>query len=148
MSDFPCCDQMTHHESEDGFTPFEVVLRFDYPAPPITANRSYHWRAKGRLTKDIRTATALLARRLPPLGKCRVSLVWVVTDRRRRDGGENVTPTMKPMIDGLVDAGVVTDDTGDLVVRESPTVKWIPKTEDVAHMELTITKLPTNGVSK
>jgi len=141
MSDFPCCDQMTHHEPADGFTPFEVVLRFDYPRPPITANKSYHWREKARLTKDIRTATAFLAARLPALGKCRVSLVWVVTDRRRRDGGENVTPTMKPMIDGLVDAGVVTDDTGDLVVRDSPTVRVIDKKTDVAHMELRIEKI-------
>ena len=29
MSDFPCCDQMTHHEPADGFIPFEVVLPTD-----------------------------------------------------------------------------------------------------------------------
>jgi len=141
MTDFPCCEQMTHSQPEDGFTPFEVVLRFDYQSPPITANKSYHWRAKARLTKDIRQATALLARRIPAPGKCRVSLTWVVTDRRRRDGGENVSPTLKPMIDGLVDAGVVLDDTPDLLVRDSPIVVWIDKKTDVAHMELRIEKI-------
>ena len=141
MSDFPCCDQMTHHESEDGFTPFEVVLRFDYAAPPITANKQYHRMQKARLTREIRTAAGLLAKRIPPLGKCRVSLTWVVTDRRRRDGAENVTPTLKPMIDGLVDAGVVTDDTPDLVERPMPVIQWIDKKTDVAHFELRIEKI-------
>jgi hypothetical protein len=28
MTDFPCCEQMTHHQTEDGFEPFEAVLRF------------------------------------------------------------------------------------------------------------------------
>jgi len=141
MTDFPCCDQMTHHEPEDGFIPFVTVLKFDYPRPPITANKSYHWREKARLTKDIRQATALLAHRIPPLGKCRVSLVWVVTDGRRRDGGENVTPTLKPMIDGLVDAGVVLDDTPDLVTRDMPFIQRINKEEGVAHMQLRIEKI-------
>lgn len=119
---------------------FATVLQFDYKRPPVMANdRFSHWAVKARLVRDIRTATKLLAHRLPELGRIRVSLVWIVTDKRRRDGGENVTPTLKPMIDGLVDAGVVTDDTPDLVERVMPTIRY--EQGGVARMELRIEKL-------
>ena len=120
----------------DGTEGFSTVLQFDYPRPPITANGRYnHW-SKARLNKDVRLATKLLARRIPFLGHIRVSLVWVVKDHRRRDGGENITPTLKPMIDGLVDAGIVLDDTPDLVERIMPVVEF--RQGATPHMELTV----------
>ncbi|WP_162786781.1 hypothetical protein [Janibacter anophelis] len=38
-------------------------------------------------------------------------------DRRRRDE-DNLFATLKPLADGLVDAGVVADDTPDLMRKE------------------------------
>ena len=115
---------------------FTATLQFDYPRPPITANKSYHWRAKAKLTKEIRQATKLLAHLIPALGKIHVSLVWVVKDHIRRDGGENVAPTLKPMIDGLVDAGVVVDDSPQYVIRDMPKVQY--EKGATPHMELRI----------
>ena len=62
--------------------------------------------------------------------------MWVVKDHIRRDGNENVTPTLKPMIDGLVDAGVVLDDTEAYVIRDMPTVQY--EKGATPHMELRI----------
>lgn len=118
---------------------FSATLTFDYKRPPITANDRMHWARRAALVSAVRTATKLLAHRLPALGRIRVALVWIVTDRRRRDGGENITPTLKPMIDGLVDAGVVTDDTPDLVERVMPTIRY--EQGGTPHMELRIEKL-------
>ena len=122
----------------DGLRPtaFLTTLFFDYPRPPITANKTYNRWAKADLTRNIRRATKLLAHRIPALGKIHVSLVWVVKDRIRRDGGENVAPTMKPMIDGLVDAGIVVDDSPQYVIRDMPTVLY--EKGATPHMELRI----------
>ncbi|WP_157509574.1 hypothetical protein [Leifsonia sp. Root4] len=119
--------------------PFVTVLHFDYPRPPIAANDRTHWAHKARLTKQVRAKTAELAKRIPELGRIRVSLVWVVKDRRRRDGGENITPTLKPMIDGLVDAGIVEDDTQEQVTRDMPLIEY--RAGAVAHMELRIEEI-------
>jgi len=115
---------------------FTTTLYFSYPRPPITANKTYNRWAKADLTRNIRRATKLLAHRIPALGKIHVSLVWVVKDHIRRDGNENVTPTLKPMIDGLVDAGVVLDDTEAYVIRDMPTVQY--EKGATPHMELRI----------
>lgn len=117
-------------------------LIFDYKRPPISANSRFrHWSEKSRLVKDIRTASKLLAARLPYMQHIEVSLVWVVADRRRRDGGENLAPTLKPMIDGLVDAGVVDDDDQAHVTRGPSVVEYRPGA--VPHMVLTVREVVT-----
>lgn len=117
-----------YHDS-DGGGPDTHELVFDYARPPLTANQRLHWRERADRTAGVRTSARLLARRIPYLGRCEVSLVWVVTDRRRRDA-DNIVPTMKAMCDGLVDAGVVSDDTPDLMVKRMPEIRMGSK----AHM--------------
>jgi crossover junction endodeoxyribonuclease RusA len=117
----------------------QFPLHFDYPRPPLSANGSYNRYQKARLVRDIRLATKLLANRLPDLGRIEVSLTWYVKDHIRRDGGENMAPTLKPMIDGLVDAGVVADDTGDLVVRGPSLVEYVQGCKP--HMVLLVRRL-------
>lgn len=104
----------------------EYILTFPLLArPPLTANQRLHHFAKARITRDLREATASLARHagIPPLGRCEVSLTWYVKDRRRRDA-DNIVPTLKAMCDGLVDAGVVVDDTPDLMVKHMPRIEY------------------------
>ena len=140
MTDFPCCEQMTHHESEDGFTPFEVVLRFEHTRPPISMNDRLHRMAEAKLTAAMRLEAGVAARRIPELGRCEVTLTWFVTDKRRRDN-ENPMPSLKAWCDGIVDAGVVIDDTEEFMVKNMPRIVWIDKKTDVAHMELRIEKI-------
>ena len=96
-------------------------LEFSYDRPPVTANQRLHWRRKADLTAGIRTTTRYLARRIPELGRCEVTLTWYVTDNRRRDA-DNVVPTLKAMCDGLVDAGVVADDVPSLMKKNMPVI--------------------------
>lgn len=101
-------------------------LRYDYTKPPLTANQRLHWGTRANLTSALRDETRLRAKAacIPALGRCDVSLIWAVTTKHRRDA-DNVVPTLKAMCDGLVDAGVVTDDTPDLMVKHMPVIKYI-----------------------
>jgi crossover junction endodeoxyribonuclease RusA len=112
------------------------TLRYDYTRPPLTMNQRIHWRTRAKLTKDIRVATCVLARRIPDLGRCTVALTWYVTDRRVRDA-DNLVPTLKAMCDGLVDAGVARDDRPEYMHKLMPEIVLIPK-ETAAHMVLTV----------
>ena len=115
-----------------------VTMRLDYGRPPLTANGREHWRTKERLAKNLRTAAVWAARssHVPEYPRIHVSLVWVVNDRRRRDGGENLAPTLNPLIDGLVDAGVVADDDPQHVIRDMPTIRY--EAGSRPHLELTV----------
>jgi crossover junction endodeoxyribonuclease RusA len=102
------------------------TLTFDYPSPPITANQRHHWRKKAALTKQVRAATYLLAKnaQVPAMGRCEVRLAWYVATKHRRDA-DNVVPTLKAMCDGLVDAGIVPDDTPAEMVKFMPEVVYL-----------------------
>lgn len=89
---------------------------------PITLNQRMHWANKAHETKRIRTEVWARARAagIPNLdGRCEVQLVYRPPDKRRRDS-DNLAPTFKAAVDGLVDAGVLSDDTDDLVTRLHP----------------------------
>jgi hypothetical protein len=124
------------------------TLTFDWPRPPLTMNDRLHWRTKADKTRMMRQAASWQARvsRLPAdLSHVIVALTWVVTDRRRRDGGENLAPTYKALLDGLVDYGVVVDDDPAHVTRGPSIVSYRPN--DVAHMELHIAVRANNSTA-
>lgn len=78
----------------------------------LTSNQRPHWAVRHRKTKYLRglakdTAQAL---RVPPLRRARID-AWVTwPDGRRRDR-HNLSPTVKALVDGIVDAGVLPDDS-------------------------------------
>lgn len=69
---------------------------------------------RSALTRKWREAFAQLCQveRLPPLEWFTVEAIPVCQDRRRPDVG-NIMPAVKAAIDGIVDAGVVPNDTDD-----------------------------------
>ena len=93
---------------------WEITL--PWAKPPLSLNDRMDWRTKHRWTKTLRQAAWALAKQaqIPALGSCSVELLYVPRDRRRRDE-DNLFATLKPLADGLVDAGVVVDDTPDLM---------------------------------
>lgn len=95
---------------------------FDWPRPPLTANQRLHYMARARITRDVRTAAAYAFRNFPEVEKVRVELVWVVTDKRRRDV-DNIVPTLKAVCDGLVDVEIVPDDTPQYMEKVMPTIE-------------------------
>lgn len=90
---------------------------------PLSLNGREHWRLKAQQVKAVRETTAWLARAagIPPLGLVRVDLHYRPRDKRRRDP-LNLVATLKPVEDGLVDAGVIPDDTPDHLVPTMPTI--------------------------
>ena len=94
---------------------WEIVLPWD--KPPLSLNQRHkHWSAPARWTRTLRGGAHLLAlqAKIPELDACTVTLLWLPPERRPRDE-DNMYPTMKALADGLVDAGVVPDDTPDLM---------------------------------
>lgn len=113
-------------------------LKLPWVKPPLSLNdRDAHWAVTAKKKKDVRTTTALLARRagIPRLETARVRLVWLVSDRRRRDR-ENITATLKPAIDGLVDAGVVEDDTWWVVTESSCSIALVEKGGEGVYLQV------------
>lgn len=92
----------------------------DYVSP----NKRVHWTARSRLNRVWRHAAKNLAKeaRIPRLQHARVELHFWPGDRRRRDPDNLVSGVMKPCVDGLVDAGVLADDTAVQVERVFPVI--------------------------
>lgn len=114
------------------------TYRLDWRSPPLTENQRLHHHAKARIVKDVRLTGALLARGLRGSGRVEVTLTWIVPDHRRRDE-DNIVPTLKALCDGLVDAGVVPDDTPAFMVKNMPVIRVVPGA--LAHMELAVEPL-------
>lgn len=115
-----------------------TVLTFDWPRPPLNANQRLHWAQKAKLTRTIREITKMTVRRdgLWAADQITVQLTWVVTDKRRRDS-DNIYPTFKAMCDGLVDAGIVADDTPEYMDKRAPLIRYEPGGN--ARLELEVT---------
>lgn len=108
-----------------------IVIPLSHTKPPITANNRLHWAQRARIVKDLRTEAFLRARsqRLPSADKITFRLHYRPRDNRRRDVG-NLMPTHKALLDGIVDAGIVEDDTpryvDELMPRIHPPSKGEP----------------------
>ena len=120
--------------------PFSTTFRFDWTKAPLSLNYQMNRFVKAQITKELRTTMKELAKHIPHMARCRVSLVWVVTDKRRRDE-DNLVATLKPLCDGLVDAGIVDDDTKAFMDKDMPAVMWVSRTTDCTHFEFTVTEV-------
>lgn len=98
-----------------------AMIRIPQPVHQLTLNQRLHWADKGRTVKAWRYAAAWCAVQFAPR-PWPASLVAVSLEVRgagRRDP-HNWFPTVKPIIDGLVDAGVWPDDTPQWVTTLEP----------------------------
>lgn len=80
-----------------------------------------HWRKKASITKAIREHVAEHALAIPACSATAVTLYYVPRDGRRRDA-DNLILVLKAACDGLVDAGIVPDDTPELMRKHMPIV--------------------------
>lgn len=96
----------------------ELVIRFVPPGDRISMNDRLHWRPLRRLTRLWRQAAHTGALDAFPgrgpagrcQGPCLVRVAFPVADPGRRRDPHNMAPTVKAIVDGLVDAGVWPDD--------------------------------------
>jgi Holliday junction resolvase RusA-like endonuclease len=94
-------------------------------------NDRMHWARKAGITSKWRQAGHMYARRqgVKGLAPSNVKVTFEVSDPRRRRDPMNAVPTVKALIDGLVDAGVWPDDNQDWVtVIEPAFVKGVGRT--------------------
>jgi crossover junction endodeoxyribonuclease RusA len=99
--------------------------RFDLPITrPISLNGRYgHWAAQRRDSNTLKAAVVVLARNacIPHLDRFTAELHYEPRDNRRRDV-DNLVPTLKHVVDGLVLAGVADDDDHTRYVLSSPVI--------------------------
>ena len=99
-----------------------TVIRFPigHERPPLSLNDRMHWGRKAKIVAELRGTCRLLTEQAMKRNKkplrlpLRVSLVWVVTDRRERDH-DNRMATLKPCIDGVADALGISDKHTNIV---------------------------------
>lgn len=105
--------------------PQSASFEFLQPGKLLSLNDRSHWSTQARLKKAWRGTTGWAALQLPKAfrpaeTKILVEVVLPVKRMQRRDG-HNFVATVKPIVDGLVDAGVVTDDDTTRVLTSEPT---------------------------
>lgn len=93
------------------------TVRVTAPAQFLNTNKRLHGRAAAQTVKAWRDAgnTHARAAKLPALGKARITATLHFTDRKRRDD-HNYFPTVKALIDGLVDYGLLPDDSREYLL--------------------------------
>lgn len=134
------------HPASGGQAPAELnewVLVFGYHRNPIPMNgsRGSHY-AHSSKVKGVRRTTFREAgyAGIPRLEHCRVQLTWFVLDARRRDT-VNLSFTLKAMQDGLVEAGVVPDDTPDRMDTGKTLITRVDhRKHSQGWMELTVSR--------
>lgn len=120
-----------------------ITIPLPYRRPPLTLNVQLHHQVKARVVKQVRRDGWLLAKSLKirPMRAVITELVWFKGDNRRADA-VNIAVTLKPLEDGLVDAGVLPDDSADRVLSSRTSVilkRDDPYPERGPRMELRIT---------
>lgn len=95
----------------------------------LTANGRMHWAPKAKRTRALRDLAHVTAKaeRIGTLGSTHVAAFIGYTRNGKADPA-NAAPTVKALIDGLVDAGVWPDDDHTHVI--GPTYLRDPKTTD------------------
>ena len=83
--------------------------------PLLNANGREHWSKRAHITSDIRMLSRNLSSHIPRLDKVKIKAIYYAPNNRRRDMS-NLFPSVKGMVDGLVDSGVLKDDSDRYVV--------------------------------
>lgn len=92
---------------------WEAVIRLA-ASDVLNLNDREHWRLKANKSKHIRQLAKQIARasRAPHLKRALLTVEIAFPDRKRRDP-HNWMATVKPIVDGLVKAGVLPDDDAE-----------------------------------
>ena len=101
----------------------EWRIELPWAKPPLNLNDRRHWAAHSQIVRDVRTVASWRARqaRIGRHDRIRIELHYLPKTRRTRDE-DNLVATLKPLVDGLRDAGVVPDDTKRYVERVWPVI--------------------------
>lgn len=100
----------------------EHRIKLCWERPPLHANTRRGWRAHAAVVAQVRADGGWLikAANVGTHDHVTIGLEWRPAVRRVRDGGENLAPLLKILIDAAVDVRVVPGDTPDHVTRTMP----------------------------
>jgi crossover junction endodeoxyribonuclease RusA len=97
----------------------DVLVVLPMPPKGLSPNDRVHWRTKAAATKKYREWAYLAGvnarNNVPgdyPWSVAEVQVTYYRRDRRGRMDGDNAGGRLKAAMDGLVDAGLLTDDRG------------------------------------
>lgn len=104
------------------------TLPLSFQRPPLTLNQRFHWAVKAQRTAEIVDEVILRCRaaKVPPMVRPTVTLHYAPPDARRRDV-DNLMPTSKAAVDGLVRANVLFDDSPKYVDHRMPVIEAVEK---------------------
>ena len=110
-----------------------IVFTLCYESPPLRSNKRLHHMAEHRIKRDIRQAGHVQAQkwmqdnpdRAPLMCLVDVIMTWHVPTKHRRDASSGA-PTIKSWIDGVVDAGLLHDDSWVWVRSEQCRIRYAP----------------------
>jgi len=108
--------------------PLYVARYGQQGVPPLNHNQRLHWREEAARKKVVRQAVRVAATNAR-VGRCTrltVTLNYQPGDEVRKRDPMNLTASSKPAIDGLVDAGLVPDDTDVYVHEQTPVIHYGP----------------------
>ncbi|MPZ66192.1 MAG: hypothetical protein GEU83_11985 [Pseudonocardiaceae bacterium] len=99
------------------------VITLEWTSPPLSLNDRHDRWTHAKIVDSIRLAAGWLAKaaRLGRYTHVTVTLHYRPRDGRRRDA-DNLVATLKPLCDGLVDAGLVTDDDPVRMSKRMPEI--------------------------
>jgi len=94
------------------------MVTFEIQGLPPNPNGAHgHWRAAAAIRKKWRNMSAFAAlahQPKTPFKKCRITCLRCSV---RRDDWDNRVASFKPVIDGLVDAKIIENDTEDFIIE-------------------------------
>jgi hypothetical protein len=107
----------------------EFVVVFDQPNTPLSLNQAYswHWSKRKRHLDQWRLAlriayTKAIVREELPVGPMNIHFTFTFPRNARRDP-HNYAATEKPLLDELVQLGLIPDDTAEWVTMAEPTLR-------------------------
>lgn len=105
----------------------------------LTMNQRLHWADKARKTQAIRARFDIAARQQTPIVGPVIREATIAHPRadRRRDA-ENWAPSFKAATDGCVDAGLLPDDSNE-IIRHTITRAEVDPTIPRGHVRITLT---------
>lgn len=107
----------------------------------LSANTRHHWSVNREVARYWRQVAAITARNanIPPMGRAHITVTFHKATARRYDPG-NLAPVSKAIVDGIVDAGILPDDSSEYLV--GPDHRAGQKT-DTPHVTVSITEMET-----
>ena len=111
----------------------------------LNAERTMHYQTRSRRVGAIRAATKSLAADAEPMtGPVAIEARFQWADARARDTS-NWFPTVKAMVDGLVDAGVLARDDDRMVRHTGIGVDLPPQPGLKGYAQIVLTVRPAGG---